>query len=103
MMSKFFYLGFFVCLMPVAVRAQSMCASLPDCEQMGYHLGYEAACGTDNSRYITCPYDTNYRKCVNYDCAKLGFTTTDKSSWCKTVVTCKFNASFTLCAETKEF
>ena len=103
MMLKFFYLSLLVFVIPFAARAENACASLPNCEQMGYHLGYEAPCGTDESRYIACPYDTNYRKCVNYDCAKLGFTMANKSSWCKTIVTCKFNASYTLCAETKEF
>ena len=103
-MSKFFGFILLTCFVPGMVSAAESCANLPDCEALGYHLGTEAACGTgegSDSRYIVCPYDSNYRKCVNYDCAGLGFTTADKSSWCETIVHCKFDDAYTLCAKTK--
>lgn len=91
----------FMFLLPAIVRADS-CSTLPDCESMGYFLGYNAACGTDDSRYIFCPYDTDYRKCVDYDCEGMGFTQTDKTEWCKTIVNCLYDSAYTLCDEPKD-
>jgi len=99
-MKRIFFLMFLLCLKPVSSFAES-CTALPDCRKLGYHLGYSSACGTDDSRYIFCPYDIRYRKCVNYDCETMGFTQEDKTSWCQEVVECKFNSSYTLCAEAK--
>jgi|GEM_PF-4183785 len=100
-MRRIFLLYIVFSMVPFAASAVSNCASLPDCQALGYSKGYDQACGTEAKNYILCPYDTQYRKCVNYDCARLGFTKTDKSSWCASVVKCKFNADYTLCAQTK--
>ena len=100
-MKKILFLMLLFCLKPTLSFAES-CTSLPDCEKLGYYLGYNAACGTDDSRYIFCPYDVRYRKCVNYDCANMGFTADDKSAWCRNIVTCKFDEAYTLCADSYE-
>ncbi|MBR2300031.1 MAG: hypothetical protein IJ870_05615 [Alphaproteobacteria bacterium] len=99
-MKKIFLLALMLLFKPALSYAET-CVALPDCEKLGYYLGYNAACGTDDSRYILCPYDVRYRKCVNYDCASMGFTKENKTAWCKTVVTCKFDSSYTLCDEPK--
>lgn len=100
-MKKMISLFAFMFLLPAIARADS-CSTLPDCESMGYFLGYNAACGTDDSRYIFCPYDTDYRKCVDYDCEGMGFTQTDKTEWCKTIVNCLYDSAYTLCDEPKD-
>ena len=99
-MKKMISLFAFMFLLPAIARADS-CSTLPDCESMGYFLGYNAAFGTDDSRYIFCPYDTDYRKCVDYDCEGMGFTQTDKTEWCKTIVNCLYDSAYTLCDEPK--
>ncbi len=99
-MKKILVLFAFMFLMPNVSKADS-CTSLPDCESMGYFLGYNVACGTDDARYIFCPYDTRYRKCVDYDCEGIGFTTDDKTEWCERIVECEYDTSYTLCDEPK--
>lgn len=78
------------------------CTALPSCEELGYAKGYTKECGTNENNYILCPYDKEYRKCANYSCAGIGFTTDDKTEWCATIVPCKFDSSYTLCAAKKE-
>ena len=99
-MKKIIGLFAFMFLLPAVSRADS-CTSLPDCESMGYFLGYNAACGTEDARYIFCPYDIRYRKCVDYDCEGIGFTADDKTEWCETIVPCKMDNTLTLCDEPK--
>lgn len=75
--------------------ADDACGPMPDCEA----LGYVKNANCKQNTYISCPYDTSYKKCVNPDCEALGYTMTDKKSWCKTIVSCPTDSSFTLCRE----
>ena len=92
-------LAFGVCYAGFAMA--ETCTILPTCEDLGYTKGYTKECGTDENNYILCPYDREYRKCANYSCAGLGFTEDDKTEWCETIVKCKFDATYTLCAAKK--
>ncbi len=78
------------------------CTVLPSCEDLGYTKGYTKECGTNERNYILCPYDQEYRKCANYSCEGLGFTKDDKTEWCETIISCKFDTTYTLCAAKKE-
>ena len=71
------------------------CQTPPDCASLGYSREDDPNCA-DNG-YIYCPFDENYKKCVNYDCVKMGFTESDKSSWCADLIECKGNEKMTLC------
>ncbi len=99
-MKKLYLLTIAFVMLPLLSHAVS-CLQMPSCSELGYYKGYNEACGTDETRYIKCPYDTSYRKCVNYECSKIGFTKVDKSSWCKEVVKCKLDEQYSLCAEPK--
>lgn len=76
-------------------QAELQCEPVPDCEELGYKQ--EVDC--PNGAYVACPFNAAYKKCVNQSCADLGFSTTDKSRWCKVVVTCPTDLAYTLCAE----
>ena len=91
----------FLLVLSFNAQAEKNCAELPDCEALGYYKGSDTRCDSDDSHYIRCPYDKNYKRCVEYNCAKIGFTQTDKSAWCAKVIPCKNNPSYTLCAEKK--
>ncbi len=71
------------------------CEKVPDCEELGYSTEDDPYCA-DNG-YMYCPFNREYKKCVNMDCAKLGFTEDDKSSWCGKLAKCKGNPQMTLC------
>lgn len=75
------------------------CKVLPSCEALGYAKGYAKECGTDERNYVLCPYDKEYRKCVNYTCEGLGFTKDDKADWCAEIIPCKFDSEYTLCKD----
>ena len=80
----------------VANVAQAIdCRENPDCVQMGYSTASDPNCKDDG--YIFCPFDKTYKKCVNMNCEALGFTKTDKTSWCNKLIKCKSDTSFTLC------
>ena len=82
----------------VSGTAQAMdCREAPDCSQMGYSTASDPNCKDDG--YIFCPFDKSYKKCVNMNCEALGFTTDDKSSWCKNIATCRSNKQYTLCVK----
>ena len=71
------------------------CQTPPDCTSLGYAAENDPNCAANG--YVYCPFDKTYKKCVNYDCAKLGFTEDDKTSWCKNIVSCKGDEDLTLC------
>ncbi len=73
------------------------CQTPPDCESLGYSTENDPNCTDDG--YMFCPFNHDYKKCVNYDCAALGFTTSDKTSWCKEIIKCQGNEDYTLCAK----
>ncbi len=72
------------------------CEKVPTCEELGYSTEDDPNCA-DNG-YMYCPFNHEYKKCVNMDCAKWGFTESDKSSWCGKIVKCKGNENYTACA-----
>ena len=91
------YLMFLLGLM-FANMAQAMdCEKVPDCESLGYSTESDPNCA-DNG-YMFCPFDHEYKKCVQYNCEQLGFTQNDKTSWCKNIVTCRGNPEYTLCVK----
>ena len=71
------------------------CQKLPSCEELGYSK--ESVKGCADGGYVLCPFDETYKKCVDYDCETLGFTESDKSSWCADLIKCKGNEKMTLC------
>ena len=71
------------------------CEKVPDCESLGYSTESDPNCAENG--YMYCPFDRAYKKCVQYNCAKLGFTESDKSTWCGKIVKCKGNKNFTAC------
>ena len=73
------------------------CQTPPSCEELGYFSEPDPNCADDG--YMFCPLDETYKKCVRYDCAKLGFTESDKTSWCKNIATCRGNPKYTLCVK----
>ena len=100
-MRKMFFLTFVFCLYSAICSAES-CTAMPGCEELGYYKGTNVACGDDASRYIYCPYDSEYRKCINYDCAKMGFKKNARAefqTWCSDIVACVFDSTYVLCAD----
>ena len=82
----------------VTSTAQAVdCQSVPSCTELGYTKEPDPNCKSDG--YIFCPFDKSYKKCVNYNCESLGFTNTDKSSWCKNIATCRTDNQYTLCVK----
>ena len=71
------------------------CAQAPDCAELNYSKENDPNCAEDG--YILCPFDTQYKKCVNFNCQGLGFTNNDKTSWCKNIATCPNNKDYTAC------
>lgn len=79
------------------VMAQVNCATIPDCGS----LGYSSSAGSCDGTWLYCPFNSNYKKCIPNAATDTctGFTNTDKTSWCKTVVPCATDTTLTLCAE----
>ena len=71
------------------------CEKVPDCESLGYSKAEDPNCA-DNG-YLNCPFDQDYKVCVQYNCEALGFTESDKTSWCADLIECKGNSQMTLC------
>ena len=71
------------------------CKTPPSCESLGYVKEEDANCIKEG--YVYCPFDPTYKKCVEHDCSALGFTKTDKTSWCGKLIKCKSDETFTLC------
>ena len=102
-MKKLFFLVSVLCLHSTLGFAES-CTAMPTCAELGYYRGTNVACGNDDWRYITCPYDSDYRKCVNYDCEKMGFKKNARAeleTWCGSgkIVTCPQDSSYVLCSD----
>ncbi len=71
-----------------------------DCGSLGYSTSDVSGC----KQYLKCPFNSRYKICVaggagSVDCAELGFTDDDKTSWCKAedLITCP-GTTLTLCA-----
>lgn len=75
------------------------CAESPKCEELGFSTAEDKNCLPNG--YIYCPFDKDYKKCVNFNCEALGFTTSNKTEWCKTIVKCPNDDTYTLCSEKK--
>ena len=84
-----------VFLSSVAHGQNLQCEELPDCSTLGFEQDITCAEGAA----IGCPYDASYKKCVNVSCRDLGYTQDSKLTWCKTIITCPTDSTYTLCAE----
>ncbi len=71
------------------------CQKLPDCASLGYSKDKDPNCLEDG--YLNCPFDQDYKVCVQYNCKALGFTESDKTSWCADLIECRGNPQMTLC------
>ena len=74
------YLMFLLGLMFANMAQAIDCEKVPDCASLGYSTEDDPNCA-DNG-YMYCPFNHEYKKCVQYNCEKLGFTEDDKTSWC---------------------
>lgn len=97
--SKLFYafLAFLTMFSPTETLAQTTCDAQPSCSELNYSQNISADCPSENIIY--CPFDTSYKKCLGKSCSNIGFTTADKSTWCKTLVVCPNDSTYTACAE----
>ena len=89
------YILFLFSLLLANTASAIDCDTAPTCAELGYSTEDDPYCA-DNG-YIYCPLDYSYKKCVNMDCAKLGFSESDKTSWCGKLIKCKGNPAMTLC------
>ena len=71
------------------------CEKQPTCEELNYSKDDDPNCAEDG--YILCPFDFSYKKCAEFDCEKLGFTQSNKSSWCGKISKCPNDESYTAC------
>lgn len=100
-MSKISFLCLlFLTFVALPAQAQVSCETLPSCAALGFSTTDDANCAENG--YLYCPFDENYKKCVQASCQAMGFTTDDKTSWCKTIVACPTDSSYTLCAAGKD-
>jgi len=79
------------------------CVSQPSCDDLGYSKTEDCP----NGKLLKCPFDTSYTKCIkssstDINCTDLGFTTSDKSSWCSSIITCPTDTSYTACTALPE-
>ena len=85
-------------LMMILFSSQAVainCAQAPDCAELGYSNVDDPNCKEEG--YLYCPFDSNYKKCVELNCQGLGYTNTEKSGWCKNIAVCPSNPSYTAC------
>ncbi len=82
-------------LMFANVASAMDCEKVPTCEELGYSTESDPNCAEDG--YMYCPFDKEYKACVQYNCAALGFTESDKTSWCNKLIKCQGNPLMTLC------
>ncbi len=74
-----------------------------DCAELGYSKVEVAGC----TKYILCPFNTDYKACVanvtsEYkDCIARGYNSDDKSSWCVKdyIITCPYSKDMTACTK----
>ena len=71
------------------------CEKQPTCEELNYSKEDDPQCAEDG--YILCPFDFSYKKCLQPDCESLGFTQSNKSSWCGKISKCQTDESYTAC------
>ncbi len=71
------------------------CVKQPSCADLGYKQENDPMCAHDG--YLICPFDSNYKKCVNFSCESLGFTQSNKSTWCGKISKCPTDNTYTLC------
>ena len=77
------------------------CVKQPTCEELNYSKENVADCAEDG--YLLCPFDFNYKKCVEHKldqdivratCESLGFLSPEKRTswddWCEQTVYCPF-------------
>ena len=89
------YIMFLLALLFTNVTNAMNCQELPDCEELGYSK--EDVKGCAENGYLNCPFDQDYKVCVQYNCEALGFTDSDKTSWCADLIKCRGNEKMTLC------
>ncbi len=89
------YLMFLLVLLFSNVANAIECEKVPDCKELGYSTESDPNCANDG--YMYCPFDQDYKVCVQYNCEALGFTESDKTSWCADLIECKGNEKMTLC------
>ena len=89
------YVMFLLALLITNVANAMNCQKLPDCASLGYSKENDPNCADDG--YMYCPFDQDYKVCVQYNCKALGFTESDKTSWCADLIKCKGNEKMTLC------
>ena len=83
-----------------ATDAECATNAAQKCTDLGYQQGKEEGCES----YLKCPFDTSYQRCVKHTsktCTELGYTATNKSSWCQDILTCETDSSLTLCKNHK--
>ena len=89
------YVLFFIAILFSNQVVALNCERQPTCEELGYSTQDNPNCFSDG--YLICPFDSQYKKCVNFNCESLGFTKSDKSEWCADIASCKGDKSYTLC------
>ena len=71
------------------------CERQPTCEELNYSKEDDPQCAEDG--YILCPFDFSYKKCLQPDCEKMGYTKSNKSDWCGKLAFCPTDNTYTLC------
>ncbi len=89
------YILFLIAILFSSQAVALNCEKQPTCAELGYSTQDNPNCFSDG--YLICPFDSQYKKCVNFNCESLGFTQSDKSDWCADIATCKGDKSYTLC------
>ncbi len=89
------YVLFLIAILFSSQAAALNCEKQPTCEELGYSTENNPNCLDDG--YLICPFDSQYKKCVNFNCESLGFTNNDKTSWCKNIAVCPGNKDYTAC------
>ncbi len=89
------YVLFLIAILFSSQAVALNCERQPTCEELNYSKDDDPQCAEDG--YILCPFDSQYKKCVNFNCESLGFTNNDKTSWCKNIAVCPGNKDYTAC------
>ena len=92
---KMKYVLFLIMMLFSSQAVALNCEKQPTCAELGYSTQDNPNCLDDG--YLICPFDSNYKKCVNFNCESLGFTQSDKSAWCKNIAACPNNKNYTAC------
>ena len=89
------YVLFLIAILFSSQAVALNCEKQPTCEELNYSKEDDPQCAEDG--YILCPFDFSYKKCLQPDCEKLGFTSSEKSGWCSEIITCPQDSSYTAC------